>query len=202
MAHRILLDLHLLRISWTSIGIRLRSTPHCNRLGHLVVENRFHDWSPRDGPTPRMRPRRWTPTAQVRRSMMYLICSPCMPFSCIWNGSLIYTMVPAISRAHSLYIQTSSPIYLPLQCRTRPRKSVLMQLSTQVVFRARLLLSQEESVVSGELMWKLCMPLGKMVSQHRSSKRSPLTEGRSRVHVCVGDMNDEEGQKMESQLPG
>jgi hypothetical protein len=57
-------------------------------------------------------------------------------------------------------------------------------------------------VVSGELMWKLCMPLGKMVSQHRSSKRSPLTKGRSRVHVCVGDMNDEEGQKMESQLPG
>jgi hypothetical protein len=24
----------------------------------------------------------------------------------------------------------------------------------------------------------------------------------SSVHVCVGDMNDEEGQKMESQLPG
>jgi hypothetical protein len=22
------------------------------------------------------------------------------------------------------------------------------------------------------------------------------------VHVCVGDMNDQEGQKMESQLPG
>jgi hypothetical protein len=56
-------------------------------------------------------------------------------------------------------------------------------------------------VVLGELMWRLYTRLGKITPQHRSCKRSLLTR-MSSVHVCVGDMNDGEGKKMESQLPG
>jgi hypothetical protein len=76
-----------------------------------------------------------------------------------------------------------------------------MHTLTRAIFPERLLLSQEESVVLGELTWRLYTRLGKITPQHRSCKRSLLTR-MSSVHVCVGDMNDEEGKNMESQLPG
>jgi hypothetical protein len=52
-------------------------------------------------------------------------------------------------------------------------------------------------------MWKLCTVLGKqcptLIIQAITADKGWSV---SSVHVCVGDMNDEEGQKMESQLPG